>query len=110
MSKNETKLTTKVSSLISGQTPDFVQADHPLFIKFLKDYYRILEAGRLTVTATIQNIVQETNSTNYNDPAMQYYPGWNWKQKREQAVLKLNIIMKRFKTLPGPWEAFVHQK
>ncbi len=65
MSKNETKLTTKVSSLISGQTPDFVQADHPLFIKFLKDYYRFLEAGRLTVTATIQNIVQETVSTNY---------------------------------------------
>ena len=54
MSKNETKLTTKVSSLISGQTPDFVQADHPLFVKFLKDYYRFLEAGRLTVTATIQ--------------------------------------------------------
>ena len=65
MSKNETKLTTKVSSLISGQTPDFVQADHPLFVKFLKDYYRVLEAGRLTVTATIQNIVQETVSTNY---------------------------------------------
>ena len=65
MSKNETKLTTKVSSLISGQTPDFVQADHPLFVKFLKDYYRFLEAGRLTVTATIQNIVQETVSTNY---------------------------------------------
>ena len=40
--------------------------------------------------------VKKTNSTNYNDPAMQYYPGWNWKQKREQAVLKLNIIMKRF--------------
>ena len=65
MSKNETKLTTKVSSLISGQSPDFVQADHPLFVKFLKDYYRFLEAGRLTVTATIQNIVQETVSTNY---------------------------------------------
>ena len=39
--------------------------DHPLFVKFLKDYYRFLEAGRLTVTATIQNIVQETVSTNY---------------------------------------------
>ena len=38
MSKNETKLTTKVSSLISGQVPDFVQSDHTLFIKFLKDY------------------------------------------------------------------------
>ena len=65
MSKNETKLTTKVSSLISGQTPDFVQSDHSLFIKFVKDYYKFLEAGRLTVTATIQNIIQETVTTSY---------------------------------------------
>ena len=65
MSKNETKLTTKVSSLISGQSPDFVQSDHPLFIKFLKDYYQFLEAGRLTITATIQHVVQETVATNY---------------------------------------------
>ena len=65
MSKNETKLTTKVSSLISGQTPDFIQSDHTLFIKFLKDYYKFLEAGRLTVTATIQHVVQETSTTNY---------------------------------------------
>ena len=67
MSKNETKLTTKVSSLISGQSPDFVQSDHPLFIKFLKDYYRFLEAGRLTFTATTQNIVTETVSPNIFD-------------------------------------------
>ena len=30
--------------------------------------------------------VKKTNSTNYNDPAMQYYPGWNWKQKRENCT------------------------
>ena len=47
MSKNETKLTTKVSSLISGQSPDFVQADHPLFIKFLKDYIDFLKQDDL---------------------------------------------------------------
>ena len=65
MSKNETKLTTKVSSLISGQVPDFVESDHSLFVKFLKDYYKFLESGQLTVTATIQNIVQETVTASY---------------------------------------------
>jgi len=35
MSKNDSKLVTKVSSLIEGQVPDFVQSDHPQFVKFL---------------------------------------------------------------------------
>ena len=48
-----------------GRPQILCKVDHPLFVKFLKDYYRFLEAGRLTVTATIQNIVQETVSTNY---------------------------------------------
>ena len=63
MSKNETKLTTKVSSYIWTDTR-FCATDHPLFLKFLKDYYKFLEAGRLTITATVQN-VQETVTTNY---------------------------------------------
>ena len=45
MSKNDSKLLTKVSSLIPGQVPDFVESDHSLFLKFLKDYYQYLEAG-----------------------------------------------------------------
>ncbi len=65
MSKNDIKLTTKVSSLISGQAPDFVQTDHSLFLKFLKDYYKFLEAGRLTITATVDYVKQETVTTNY---------------------------------------------
>ena len=28
------KLTTKISPLIEGQVPDFVQADHPKFVQF----------------------------------------------------------------------------
>ena len=37
MAKNDSKLVTKVSPLIEGQVPDFVQADHPVFVSFLKD-------------------------------------------------------------------------
>ena len=65
MSKNDSKLLTKVSSLIPGQGPDFVESDHSLFVKFLKDYYQYLEAGRLTLTATINYITLETTTVSY---------------------------------------------
>ena len=65
MSKNESKLTTKLSPLIEGQVPDFVQSDHPVFVRFLKHYYQFLEAGRLTLTATVNYIRQETTTVNY---------------------------------------------
>ena len=38
-------LTTKISTQIDGQLPDFIQADHPVFSRFLKHYYQYLEAG-----------------------------------------------------------------
>ena len=59
------KFTKKVSPLIEGQVPDFVQADHPVFVDFVRDYFKFLEAGRLTLTQTINYIVQETASTSY---------------------------------------------
>ena len=65
MSKYESKLTTKLSPLIEGQVPDFVQSDHPVFVNFLKHYYQFLEAGRLTVTKTVDYVIQETNTTSY---------------------------------------------
>ena len=45
--------------------PDFVQSDHPIFVEFLKDYFSFLEAGRLTVSAEIDFVIQETNTTAY---------------------------------------------
>ena len=65
MGKNESTLKTKISPLIEGQSPSFVQADHPTFIKFVRDYYKFLEAGELTLTGTINNIIQETDTTGY---------------------------------------------
>ena len=58
-------LTTKLSPLIEGQVPDFVQADHPLFVKFLKNYYEYLEAGELRVTANIDDLLLESETTSY---------------------------------------------
>ena len=53
------KLTTKVSSLIDGQLPDFIQAAHPIFSRFLKHYYQYLEAGELRLTVDIDNLLLE---------------------------------------------------
>ena len=65
MSKNDSKLVTKLSSLVEGQVPDFVQAEHPVFVQFLKHYYQYLEAGRLTLTGDIFYIAQETSASAY---------------------------------------------
>ena len=65
MAEDKSKFTKKISPLIEGQVPDFVQADHPVFVDFLKDYFSFLEAGRLTLTQTINYIAQETTTSAY---------------------------------------------
>ncbi len=56
-------LTTKISPLIDGQVPDFIQADHPKFVKFLEEYYRFLESALLEVEGDIDNIILESTVT-----------------------------------------------
>ena len=73
MSKNDSKLLTKVSSLIPGQVPEFVESDHSLFVKFLKDYYQFLEAGRITLSTTI-NYIQLEKIITVHIQAIQYAP------------------------------------
>ena len=65
MADQKSKFLTKVSPLIEGQVPDFVQADHPVFVDFVKDYFSFLEAGRLTVSQTINYVALETNTSAY---------------------------------------------
>ena len=65
MADQKSKFLKKVSPLIEGQVPDFVQADHPVFVDFVKDYFSFLEAGRLTLTQTINYITLETNTSTY---------------------------------------------
>ena len=59
------KLTTKISPLIDGQLPDFIQSDHPVFSRFLKHYYQYLEAGELQLTVTIDKLLLNLQSTSY---------------------------------------------
>ena len=63
--ESKSKLVTKLSPLIEGQVPDFIQSDHPFFVTFLKHYYQFLEAGRIKYDSDIQYIITETNDTEY---------------------------------------------
>ena len=56
MTEQKSKFLKKVSPLIEGQVPDFVQADHPVFVDFVKDYFQFLEAGRITLSTTINYV------------------------------------------------------
>ncbi len=59
------KLNTKISTQIDGQLPDFIQADHPVFSRFLKHYYQYLEAGELRITSNIDNLLLELETKSY---------------------------------------------
>ena len=65
MADEKSKLLNKVSPLIEGQVPDFVQSDHPVFVNFLKQYYQFMEAGQITYTATVNYVTLETTTTAY---------------------------------------------
>ena len=65
MPDEKSKLQTKLSPLIEGQVPDFIQADHPVFVRFLKEYYRFLESGQLTYTVVNSYVIQETTTVSY---------------------------------------------
>ena len=59
------KLTNKVSPLLGGQLPDFIQSDHAVFARFLKHYYQYLEAGELRVTVSIDNLLLELETESF---------------------------------------------
>ena len=65
MADEKSKLLNKVSPLIEGQVPDFIQDDHPVFVNFLKQYYQFMEAGQITYTATVNYVTLETTTTAY---------------------------------------------
>ena len=55
----------KLSPILSDFLPEFVRADHPKFVRFLKDYFKFLESAELTISGTVNYVAQETISKNY---------------------------------------------
>ena len=48
MSYEDITLKNKVSTHVEKQMPEFIQADHPDFSKFVKIYYQFLESAEIT--------------------------------------------------------------
>ena len=48
--ENYYTLKEKISSLVGQQVPEYVQADHPGFVDFVKSYYIFLESAELQIT------------------------------------------------------------
>ena len=65
MAPFDSTLTTKLSPLIEGQVPDYIQSDHPKFVEFLKQYYQFLEAAEIQVDGVINNIILENTTSWY---------------------------------------------
>ena len=45
------KFTDKISNLINSQAPEFVVADHPKFLEFVKSYFTFMESAEISVTS-----------------------------------------------------------
>ncbi len=65
MAPFDSGLPTKISPLIDGQVPDFIQADHPVFVEFLEQYYKFLESAEITIDGTVDDLLLETFTTSY---------------------------------------------
>ena len=65
MSINDIALKNKVSTHIQHQLPEFIQADHPDFSKFVKLYYQFLESAEITFSEVNNYLRQETTSINF---------------------------------------------
>ena len=65
MAGNNPSFKNKISPLIDGQLPNFVQEDHPLFITLLKHYYEFMEGAQISLGGFNDYVIQETNSVNY---------------------------------------------
>jgi len=57
----------KVSTQVADQQPDFVRADHPGFLEFLKAYYEFLESAELKLKnfGSVDSILFEQGTTTY---------------------------------------------
>ena len=63
------KFTDKISSILSGQLPEFIVSEHPKFAEFLKVYYQLLESAELSVTSikSTEGILLETETNQANN-------------------------------------------
>ena len=70
------KFTKKISSLVSRQFPQHIQANSPLLVEFVKQYYRFLDSAQITLTsvsASDQIILETSTAENINFLSLELY-------------------------------------
>ena len=63
-----TFLDEKISSFIEDKFPEFVKNDHPVFVEFLREYFKFLEAAKITLTNVLgsdQILLENKLTVNY---------------------------------------------
>ena len=63
------KFTKKLSPLVGRQFPQHIQANNPLLVEFVKQYYRFLDSAQITlssVTASDQILLETSTASNIN--------------------------------------------
>lgn len=64
--KDSPTLKNKLSPLIQGQLPDFLQEDeHRVYATFVRDFYKFLESARMNFSFTTNYLIQEPETTAY---------------------------------------------
>ena len=63
------KFNDKISTILNGQLPEFIVADHPKFADFLKSYYQLLESAELQIKdiQTTVGVLIETETGQENN-------------------------------------------
>jgi len=63
------KFNDKISTILSGQLPEFIVSEHPKFAEFLKVYYQLLESAELSVTSvkSTEGILLESETDQANN-------------------------------------------
>ena len=84
MLDNNPTLDKKISPLIEGQVPDFIQADHDRFVQFVKSYYKFLESAELKLELNIDSLIGEENSTNY---ILMEKRSYSWDEDRGEKIV-----------------------
>ena len=84
MLDNNPTLDKKISPLIEGQVPDFIQANHDRFVQFVKSYYQFLESAELKLELNIDSLIGEENSTNY---ILMEKRSYSWDEDRGEKII-----------------------
>ncbi len=60
-------ITSRVSTQVSNQLPDFIQSDHPDYVAFIKAYYEFMEAAELKLIdfGVVDSLLLENGSEQF---------------------------------------------